>query len=164
MAGFVIAPYDPARHGDGPWRVVRDVFADYGFPFDEHDYDADLRNPAVHYGPPRGWFAVAADGTGRVVGCVGLTDEGDGRFELHRLYVAPEARRCGLGEALVRAAIDEARNRAAREVVLFSDIAFRDAHRLYSRLGFRCHRFRYAPDPWQSREWGFVLTLERPAG
>jgi len=26
-------------------------------------------------------------------------------------------------------------------------------------MGFRNHRFRYAPDPWQSREWGFELRL-----
>ena len=48
-------------------------------------------------------------------------------------------------------------------MVLFSDIAFEDAHRLYLRFGFRNHRFRYAPDPWQSREWGFELELS-PAG
>ena len=29
----------------------------------------------------------------------------------------------------------------------------------YIRLGFRCHRFRYAPDPWQTREWGFERFL-----
>jgi len=43
--------------------------------------------------------------------------------------------------------------------VLYSDVAFLDAHRLYRRMGFRNHRFRYAPDPWQSREWGFELRL-----
>jgi hypothetical protein len=38
-------------------------------------------------------------------------------------------------------------------------VHFEDAHRLYLRMGFRCNRFRYAPDPWQSPEWGFVIEL-----
>ncbi|MFN0093197.1 MAG: GNAT family N-acetyltransferase [Dehalococcoidia bacterium] len=149
-----LVPYDPARHGDGPWRVVRTVFEEYGFPLSEDGYDNDLLDPATHY--PEGGFIVAEDAGGRVAGCVGLTDEGGGRFELHRLYVLPEARRGGLGQRLVEWVLAEASRRGAREVVLYSDIAFRDAHRLYERLGFRRHRFRYAPDPWQSREWGFV--------
>ena len=43
------------------------------------------------------------------------------------------------------------------------DVHFEDAHRLYRRFGFRCTRFRYAPDPWQSREWGFELDLGQMA-
>ena len=154
-----IVPYDRERHGDGPWRVVSAVFEEYGFPFSESDYDADLMDPAAHYSGERGWFAVVEDDDGRVVGCVGLTDEGGGLFELHRLYVLAEARRGGTGSALVQWVLDRARERDATRVVLYSDVAFLDAHRLYRRMGFRNHRFRYAPDPWQSREWGFELQL-----
>jgi len=169
MTGQRIVEYDRERHGDGPWRVVKAVFDEYGFPFDENDYDADLLRPHEHYRP--GWFWVAEDADGRVVGCVGLSDEsgeessrriGGGpsrRFELHRLYVLASQRRTGLGEGLVRTVIKAAREAGADELVLYSDIAFRDAHRLYLRCGFRNHRFRYAPDPWESREWGFTLDL-----
>jgi len=158
-----VVPYDRARHGDGPWRVVSAVFKEYGFAFAENDYDADLLDPAAHYDGVSGWFAVCEDAERRVVGCVGLTDEGGGVFEVHRLYVLAEARRGGTGSALLRWALHLARERGARTAVLYSDVHFQDAHRLYLRFGFRCHRFRYAPDPWQSREWGFVLDLE-PAG
>ena len=96
-APITIVPYDRARHGDGPWRVVSAVFEEYGFPFTESDYDADLVDPATHYDGVRGWFAVAEDERGQVVGCVGVTDEGGGLFELHRLYVLAEARRGGTG-------------------------------------------------------------------
>ena len=61
---------------------------------------------------------------------------------------------------MLRWALALARKRGARTVELYSDVAFLDAHRLYRRFGFRNHRFRYAPDPWQSREWGFILELE----
>ncbi len=154
-----IVPYDRQRHGDGPWHVVKTVFDEYGFPFAESDYDADVLRPDIHYDGTSGWFAVAVDGTGAVYGCIGVTDEGGGVFELHRLYVLAAGRRSGAGSALVRWVLHVARERGARRVVLFSDVHFEDAHRLYLRHGFRCNRFRYAPDPWQSREWGFVLDL-----
>lgn len=154
-----IVPYDRARHGDGPWRVVAAVFDEYGFPFAESGYDADLAHPERYYDGERGWFAVAEDEGGQVVGCVGLTDEGGGVFELHRLYVLAEARRRGLGAKLVQWVLDSAKANGARKVILFSDVHFEDAHRLYMRFGFRNTRFRYAPDPWQSREWGFERRL-----
>ncbi len=159
-----VVPYDAARHGDAPWRVVSAVFAEYGFPFSENGYDDDLLHPAAHYDGRTGWFAVAENARGEVVGCVGVTGEGAGRFELHRLYVLAEARRAGAGSALIRWVLDTARARGATSVELFSDVHFIDAHRLYERFGFRNHRFRYAPDPWQSREWGFLLDLPGPRG
>jgi GNAT superfamily N-acetyltransferase len=160
VSPVAIVPYDRERHGDGPWRVVSAVFEEYGFPFAESEYDADLARPDLHYDGERGRFAVAEDAEGRVVGCVGVTDEGGGEFELHRLYVLAEARRGGTGGRLVEWVFERVRERAGRRVVLFSDVHFEDAHRLYLRMGFRCNRFRYAPDPWQSREWGFVMELE----
>ncbi|MBN9492347.1 GNAT family N-acetyltransferase [bacterium] len=152
-------PYDRARHGDGPWRLVAAVFEEYGFPFAESDYDADLLHPEQHYDGVSGWFRVLEGPAGDVVGCVGLTDNGGGTFELHRLYVLATARKSGAGSALSRWVIDEARTRGAQRLVLFSDVHFEDAHRLYRRLGFRCTRFRYAPDPFQSREWGFEMAF-----
>jgi putative acetyltransferase len=156
---IAIVPYDRARHVDGPWRVVSTVFQEYGWPFAESDYDADVARPDLHYVPPRGWFWVAEDGRGAVVGCIGLTDEGDGLFELHRLYTLPAVRRAGLGQRLVQLVIDTARVHGCTRLVLFSDVALLDAHRLYERMGFRRNRFRYAADPWQSPEWGFEMEV-----
>ncbi len=161
---FAIVPYRREQHGDGPWRVVSAVFDEYGFPFAESDYDADLMWPERHYDGKRGWFSVAQDARGEVVGCVGLTDEGGGEFELHRLYVLATARGHGLGERLCRWVIDTARAKGAARLVLFSDVHFTHAHALYERLGFRANRFRYAPDPWQSREWGFVMEFPKGEG
>lgn len=158
---FELVPYDRARHGDGPWRVVSTVFEEYGFPFAESDYDADLMWPEKYYDGAKGWFVVAEDQAGEVVGCVGLSDEGGGAFELHRLYVLAEARGHRLGERLCQWVIDGARARGAEWLVLFSDVHFTHAHALYERVGFRANRFRYAPDPWQSREWGFIMEFGR---
>lgn len=156
---FRVVPYERARHADGAWKVVSEVFIEYGFPFAESDYDADLLSPERYYDGERGWFWVAEDPDGTVVGCIGLTDEGDGEFELHRLYVLASARGHRLGERLSGMVVESARAAGARRLVLFSDIHFEHAHALYRSLGFRNDRFRYAPDPWQSREWGFVMQF-----
>ncbi|MBK6563304.1 GNAT family N-acetyltransferase [Candidatus Amarobacter glycogenicus] len=158
---FHIVPYDRSRHADGPWRVVSAVFEEYGFPFAENDYDADVARPDEHYDGRTGWFSVAEDTEGGVVGCVGLTDEGGGEYELHRLYVLSEARGHNLGERLCTWVIEAAREKGAERVVLFSDVHFAHAHRLYERVGFRANRFRYAPDPWRSREWGFIMEFPK---
>jgi len=154
---LLLLPYDRARHEDGPWQVVSAVFAEYGWEFASDGYDADVREPDAYYGAPGG-FAVVETG-GRVVACVGYTVEPPGHVELHRLYVLPEMRRAGLGERLVHWVIERARAQHTASVVLYTDINFTAAQRLYERLGFRCFTFRYAPDPWQSREWGYVLDL-----
>ncbi|MCK9519268.1 MAG: GNAT family N-acetyltransferase [Dehalococcoidia bacterium] len=160
VGAATIRPYDRQRHGDAAWRIVAAVFDEYGWEFENDDYDGDVREPDRWYIAPGGGFAIAEDEGGRPVGCVGYTDEGGGVFELHRLYVLAEARRSGAGSALVRWVIDEVRAAGARKLVLFSDTAFLDAHRLYLRFGFRNTRFRYADDPWRSPEWGFELTLK----
>ncbi len=157
---FAIVPYQRDRHRDGPWRVVSTVFEEYGFPFAESDYDADLARPDEFYDGATGWFWVVEDRQGEVVGCVGLSDEGAGEFELHRLYVLSSARGHRLGERLCGLVVDSARERGATRLVLFSDVHFTHAHGVYERSGFRCDRFRYAPDPWRSREWGFIMEFE----
>lgn len=154
-ARVTIVPYEAARHGDAPWQVIRTVFKEYNFEFTDGEYQEDL----VRYDGVGGWLAVAEDATAKVIGCVALTDEGAGLFELHRLDVLPEARRAGLGERLVRWGIDGVVARGGQTLELYSDVAFLDAHRLYRRMGFRNHRFRYASDPWQSREWGFTMDV-----
>lgn len=163
-AAFRIVPYERLLHGDGPWRVVASVFEEYGFPFDEGGYDQDVLAPDIHYNGESGWFWVAVDESGAVAGCVGLSDEGNGEFELHRLYVDRTARGNRLGERFCQRVIGEARARGARRLVLFSDIHFTHAHGLYERCGWRVDRFRYAPDPWQSREWGFVMEFTPTEG
>jgi GNAT superfamily N-acetyltransferase len=149
-----IVPYDFARHGDGPKRVVIDAWIPYGYEFSE-EFDTDIVRPDLAY--PLGF--VVGEQDGRVVGCIGISDDGYGTYHLNRLYVRQDARRQGLGGRLVDWVIDEARRHGGTRLILFSDIAFEDAHRLYRSKGFRCTRFRYAPDAWASREWGFEMEL-----
>lgn len=65
--------------------------------------------------------------------------------ELAGMYVASEARRCGLGGALIDAAITHARSLdGIRQLRLTVNAANADARSLYQRKGFRC--FGVEPD------------------
>ncbi len=91
--------------------------------------------PAPHRDRPGASFFVARS-AGALEGCVGLEPHGDAQL-LRSVAVAPSARSIGLGRALVERALEVARARGAREVVLLT----LDAAPFFEHLGFaRCER------------------------
>ncbi len=87
-------------------------------------------------------FLAVAERDGEVIGTLqlsvipGLSRQGALRGQIEGVRVSSAARNLGLGERLVRWAIDEARNRGCVLVQLTSDKQRSDAHRFYVRLGF----------------------------
>lgn len=88
---------------------------------------------------------VAADGTGgRLLGTATFVAPGSGYAEIARadeaefrmLAVVPEARGRGVGEALVRACTERARELGVRRLVLSTQDCMAAARSLYLRLGF----------------------------
>lgn len=90
---------------------------------------------------PHNSILVAVE-EGAVVGCLQLTIiPGVARLGMRRAQIEAVRvdRRCrgrGLGEALVRHAIQRAKEAGCRLVQLTTDKARGDAHRFYTRLGF----------------------------
>lgn len=108
------------------------------------NFSEELENFETHYGPPDGCFLVDEQGRG----CVGLRKFADGVGEMKRLYVVPAARGQGVGEALSRRIIDEARKRGYRRLVLDTLPDMKAAQALYRSLGFReIPSYRYNPVP-----------------
>jgi len=130
--------------------VVRAVYDEHGFTWDESGYHADLRDVESSYAA---FFVAERDG--RVVGTAGLTEHGS----LERLYVLPEARGSGAGGALFNAVAAEARRRGRSRLEIWTDKVLADAHRLYERAGARRAGERVNDDPDQSHEWLYVLDL-----
>ncbi|GGI44130.1 GNAT superfamily N-acetyltransferase [Agromyces flavus] len=86
---------------------------------------------------------VAVEGPdARIVGTMqltfipGLSRGGATRMQVEAVRVADDHRGNGLGSAMIRWAVDLARERGARLVQLTSDARRADAHRFYERLGF----------------------------
>ena len=66
----------------------------------------------------------------------GLARGGATRLQIEAVRVGESARGDGLGTAMLRWAIDDAKARGAALVQLTSDLRREDAHRFYERLGF----------------------------
>ena len=101
------------------------------------------------FAPPRGRLLLALTDT-LVAGVVGVRDLGDpaassGQVcEVRRLFVRPQARKGGVGRALMTALIDAAHNIGYHEMRLESLDAMPEAQALYRSLGF-VDTARYRP-------------------
>jgi ribosomal protein S18 acetylase RimI-like enzyme len=89
-----------------------------------------------------GNVVLVAERAGTVVGCLqltmipGLSRGGMKRGLVEAVRVRSDCRGAGLGERLIRHAIDLAREAGCGLVELTSDHSRVDAHRFYQRLGF----------------------------
>ena len=85
---------------------------------------------------------VAEGEGGAVIGCLqlcilpGLSSQGAVRGLIEDVRVASHCRSQGIGEQLVRWAVEEARRRGCRLVELLTHHSRVDAQRFYERLGF----------------------------
>lgn len=117
-------------------------------PADERDVRA-LYDSILADGDQR--LLVAEDG-GRVVGTAHLLLLRHFRRKLSRsavvegVMVDDAYRRAGVGAALMRAAREWARERGCYKLDLTSHMARRDAHRFYSRLGWKRSHYGYSTD------------------
>ena len=85
---------------------------------------------------PRSPLFACFDGQGRMAGCYGLSDRGNGTCEMERLCVLPLLRRRGVGETLVRHAMEQAR-KAGYDRIAIGIIAENQAlKKWYEGFGF----------------------------
>ena len=112
--------------------VVRAVYDEFGFTWDEDGYHADLADVEAFYAA----FYVA-EMDSRIVGAAGLTGHGS----LERLYVLPEARGSGAGSALLTAVADQARrNGHVRKGAFFLGQRSRSSPHSWLESGSSCTR------------------------
>ena len=86
--------------------------------------------------PTFDWVQVASDG-GAVVGMVAMRFENwNRRANLHHLYLAPAARRQGIGRVMIEAALSEARSHQMRSLWAETQTVNYAAVRFYECTGF----------------------------
>ena len=125
-------PASPAQWA-GAKRLVLEYAASLEIDLCFQDFERELERFEEEYGPPAGAFFMESSS----MGCCGLRRFEEGVAELKRLYVVPAARRRGLGEALARRLIDEARRLGYGRLVLDTLPDMKAAQALYRSLGFR---------------------------
>ena len=119
--------------------AVRELFSEYvtllGLELDFQDYDAEFAGLPGKYAPPFGRLYLAwSDGS--PCGCIALRRFDVRRCELKRMFVRPEFRGRGIGGALVRTLIDDAKAIGYAEMILDSFFSMESAIVLYRKFGF----------------------------
>jgi GNAT superfamily N-acetyltransferase len=122
------------------WDTARALFRAYEQELDAsccfEGFEQELARLERTYAPPDGRLLLLEDG-GEPVGCAAFRVLAPGVAEGKRLSVRPAARGKGLGGALLRALLDEARAAGIRTFRLETLPAkMPDAVALYRRLGF----------------------------
>jgi ribosomal protein S18 acetylase RimI-like enzyme len=133
----VLPPSDPRAE-----RALRAFMEEmssrwHGRPATAEDVREGLREfPSDGLQPPDGLLVVAVRGD-VVEGCAGLRLVDAGLGEVNRVYVAPAARRRGLGRRLMAELERLARERGIRELRLDTRTDLVESRALYEGLGYR---------------------------
>ncbi|NEE00401.1 GNAT family N-acetyltransferase [Phytoactinopolyspora halotolerans] len=107
-------------------------------PDDRDPYDASFA--AIDADPHQ--LLVVGESNGDIVATMqltfipGMSRRGTWRAQIEGVRVASSARGAGIGERLIRWAVEQARDRGCALVQLTSDASRTGAHRFYARLGF----------------------------
>lgn len=117
------------------FRALNEAWIRRFFVLEERDHQI-LGDPIEHILRPGGAILMA-ELNGRMVGCCALAPHGTGGLELGKMAVAENTQRQGIGEKLMRAAIERARVLGARHIYLETNSRLAPALRLYARTGFR---------------------------
>lgn len=123
----------------GDLAVARRLFEEYWRAFDFspsfQNFAEEVAGLPGKYAPPGGRLAIAwVDG--EPAGCVALRPFDARRAEAKRLYVRPAFRGRGLGHALLRWVIEEARAAGLDELVGDTMPQMTAALEMYDRVGF----------------------------
>ena len=127
-----IITYEPelAKH----FRTLNEEWLTEYFSIEEYDRK-QLENPGSQIIDPGGQIFFARVGD-CIVGTVALIQIPGQRFELAKMAVTKEFRGRGIGDSLIGATIEYARNHHMKQVVLHTHPIHREAIHLYRKHGF----------------------------
>lgn len=111
--------------------------------------------------PPTGRLMLVHDGDGRLVGCGTLQQARPDAGEMKRLFVRPEAKGHALGQALVDARIEAAREMGWQTLLVNAVRGNEDMLRIYRKLGFRLiPRYPECSDPIELSDYFDYMQVD----
>jgi ribosomal protein S18 acetylase RimI-like enzyme len=143
-----LAIIDPATPQDitAAKRLCLEYAESLGFSLCFQGFDAEMAEFPASYSTPRRGALRLGLLDGQPAGIVALRDLGQGVCEMKRMYVAPAARRTGLGRALALAILQAGRDLGYRAMKLDTLASMTAAGALYAALGFRpCAKYNDNP-------------------
>jgi putative acetyltransferase len=119
---------------------VKDLFKAYLHELNEdlcfQSFDSEIDNPLYKYSAPVGALFIAIYNA-TPVGCIALQPlQEAGTCEMKRLYVDPEYRKFGIGDALVKSLLQEAQLLGYTTMKLDTLERLQAAIQLYQKFGF----------------------------
>jgi len=122
------------------YQAVHVLFIQYAdslrFDLEFQGFSRELAGLPGDYASPGGCILLA-EGAGGYVGCVALRPLQDKICEMKRLYVIPASQGRGIGRALARSVIGEARKKGYQKMRLDTIESMKAAQKLYFSLGFK---------------------------
>jgi ribosomal protein S18 acetylase RimI-like enzyme len=122
--------------------------------------ESELDSLPGKFSPPEGCLLIA-EVDGNPEGCVALRSFEPGICEMKRLFVKPECRSKGVGMALAKRVITEAKKRGYHKMLLDTGDFMVAAQKLYSSLGFKTtNQYYEVPEEVLKRTVFMELSLE----
>lgn len=84
-----------------------------------------------------GGYLWMAEADGKIIGSAGLMKEGDGEYELVKMYVNEDYRGKGISRLLIDQCLRKAIEMGGRKISLYSNSRLQIAIRLYEKYGFK---------------------------
>ena len=100
------------------------------------DYDLEIINDPKKTILDKGGYIYLARVSDKIVGTVGLANEGNSVFELVKMTVAPAFQGKGIAKLLIEKCLDKARQLRAKKISLYSNNQLITAITLYKKYGF----------------------------
>ena len=142
------------------WHSTRH-FEDIAFTneyFDPHDLQKELALLPGKFSMPEGKLLLAFYND-QPAGCVALKNFDDQSCEMKRMFVYPEFHRKGIGYALAKAIIDEAKKIGYLWMKPDTSIRQIEAQKLYRSLGFKTTEASYEL-PGKLKNWLVFMELK----
>lgn len=133
-APLSIRDYRPGDE-EGVLRVLAKVLEDYDLTVDPEGTDADLIDIQASYIERGGVFKVLVSGDD-IVGSYGLYPEGEGVFELRKMYLLADYQGRGWGRRMLEEAVALAQSKGAKMLTLETNRKLQRAAYLYEQYRF----------------------------
>jgi putative acetyltransferase len=136
---------------DEDFRKARNLFVEYAnsLDFNLHfqNFDKEVEEIDIQYNKPSGGLILILHmQTGEEVGCAGIRKSEEKIAELKRMFIRSEHRNKGLGNKLMRKAIELAKGLGYEKIRLDTLDTMKSAIALYEKFGFKqTGAYRYNP-------------------